>query len=149
MYAAADKYLLKSLNFNYSDQHTFDPLTLDIYLEPVRSGRSVVLNNLFFDTNKYDLKSQSRTELNRLIEFLQQYKDVQIEVSGYTDNVGTPESNLQLSERRAESVVKYLSGHGISPTRLRSKGYGERHPLAANDSEAHRQLNRRIELHIL
>lgn len=149
MYAAADKYLLKSLNFDYSNQHSFDPLTLDIYLEPVRSGKSVVLNNLFFDTNKYDLKAQSRTELNRLIEFLQQYKDVQIEVSGYTDNVGKPESNLQLSQRRAQAVVEYLSSHGIAPSRLHSKGYGEAHALAANDTEAHRQLNRRIELHIL
>ncbi|WP_426059309.1 OmpA family protein [Hymenobacter sp. B1770] len=149
MYASADKYLLKSLNFDYSDRHTFDPLTLDIYLEPVRSGRSVVLNNLFFDTNKYDLKPNSRTELNRLIEFLRQYKDVQIQVSGYTDNVGTPEANLQLSEKRAEAVVSYLSSHGIPPARLRSKGYGDRNPLAANDTEAHRQLNRRIELRIL
>ncbi|WP_223827442.1 OmpA family protein [Hymenobacter armeniacus] len=149
MYAAADKYLLKSLSFDYSDQHSFNPLTLDIYLEPVRAGRSVVLNNLFFDTNKYELKPQSRTELNRLIEFLRQYRDVQIEVSGYTDNVGTPESNLQLSQRRSQSVVDYLSGHGIPLTRLRSKGYGEGHPLAPNDTEAHRQLNRRIELHIL
>ncbi len=149
MYAAADKYLLKSLSFDYSDQHTFNPEALDIYLEPVRSGRSVVLNNLFFDTKKYDLKPQSRTELNRLIEFLQQYRDVQIEVSGYTDNVGTTEANLQLSERRARSVVEYLSGHGIALSRLRSKGYGADHPLAANDTDAHRQLNRRIELHIL
>ena len=149
MYAAADKYLLKSLSFDYSNQHTFNPTALDIYLEPVRSGRSVVLNNLFFDTNQYALKPQSRTELNRLIEFLRQYRDVQIEVSGYTDNVGTPESNQQLSQRRAQSVVEYLAGHGISTTRLRSKGYGEGHPLAANDTEPHRQMNRRIELHIL
>ena len=149
MYAAANKYLLKSLSFDYSNQHAFNPTALDIYLEPVRSGRSVVLNNLFFDTNKFDLKPQSRTELNRLIEFLRQYRDVQIEVSGYTDNVGSPEANSALSQRRAQSVVEYLSGHGISPTRLRSRGYGETHPLAANDTEAHRQLNRRIELHIL
>ena len=115
----------------------------------MRSGRSVVLNNLFFDTNKYELKPQSRTELNRLIEFMRQYRDVQIEVSGYTDNVGSPEANIQLSQRRAQSVVEYLSGHGIPVTRLRSKGYGEGHPLAANDTEGHRQLNRRIELHIL
>ena len=149
MYAAADKYLLKSLSFDYSSQHSFNPTALDIYLEPVRSGRSVVLNNLFFDTNKYELKPQSRTELNRLIEFMRQYRDVQIEVSGYTDNVGSPESNQQLSQRRAQSVVDYLSGHGISANRLRSRGYGETHTLAANDTEAHRQLNRRIELHIL
>ena len=149
MYAAADKYLLKSLSFDYSDQHSFNPLTLDIYLEPVRAGRSVVLNNLFFDTNKYDLKPQSRTELNRLIEFMRQYKDVQIEVSGYTDNVGTPEANMLLSQRRAQAVVEYLGSHGIAAARLRSKGYGETHPLAPNDSEMHRRQNRRIELHIL
>jgi outer membrane protein OmpA-like peptidoglycan-associated protein len=149
MYAAADKYLLKSLSFDYSDQHTFNPLTLDIYLEPVRAGRSVVLNNLFFDTNKYDLKPQSRTELNRLIEFMRQYKEVQIEVSGYTDNVGTPEANMVLSQRRAQSVVDYLASHGVALSRLRSKGYGETHPLAPNDSEPRRRQNRRIELHIL
>lgn len=149
MYASADKYLLKSLSFDYSDQHTFNPLMLDIYLEPVRAGRSVVLNNLFFDTNKYDLKPQSRTELNRLIEFMRQYKDVQIEVSGYTDNVGTPESNMLLSQRRAQSVMDYLVSHGVPASRLRSKGYGEKNPLAANDTEIHRRQNRRIELHIL
>ena len=73
---------------------------------------------------------------------------MQIEVSGYTDNVGTPDANLQLSQRRAQAVVEYLSGHGISVNRLRSKGYGEGH-LAANDTKGQRQLNRRIELHIL
>ena len=149
MYASADKYLLKSLSFDYSSVHSFSPTALDIYLEPVRAGRSVVLNNLFFDTNKYELKPQSRTELNRLIEFMRQYREVQIEVSGYTDNVGSPESNQQLSQRRAQSVMDYLSGHGVSVNRLRSRGYGETHPLAANDTEVHRQLNRRIELHIL
>ncbi|WP_035559722.1 OmpA family protein [Hymenobacter sp. IS2118] len=149
MYAAADKYLLKSLSFDYSDKRAFDPLTLDIYLEPVRAGRTMVLNNLFFDTNQYELKPKSRTELNRLIEFLRQYQDVQIQVSGFTDNVGTSEANLQLSERRAQSVVTYLAGHGIAPARLRAKGYGDRNPLAPNDTEANRQLNRRIELRIL
>jgi outer membrane protein OmpA-like peptidoglycan-associated protein/tetratricopeptide (TPR) repeat protein len=149
MYASADKYLLKSLSFDYSDQHTFNPLMLDIYLDPVRAGRSMVLNNLFFDTNKYDLKPQSRTELNRLTEFMRQYKDVQIEVSGYTDNVGTPEANMLLSQRRAQAVMDYLASHGVTASRLRSKGYGEKSPLAPNDSELHRRQNRRIELHIL
>ena len=149
MYASADKYLLKSLSFDYSSKQSFNPLALDIYLEPVRTGRTVVLNNLFFDTNKFELKPKSRTELNRLIEFMQKYRDVQIQVSGYTDNVGAPEANIQLSQQRAQAVVGYLSGHGISITRLRAKGYGEGRPLVPNDTDAHRQLNRRIELHIL
>ncbi len=149
MYASANKYLLKSLSFDYSSQQTFNPTALDIYLEPVRAGRTVVLNNLFFDTNKYDLKPQSRTELNRLIEFMRQYREVQIEVSGHTDNVGTPEANMALSEKRAQAVMTYLAGHGVAASRLRSKGYGQSRPLEPNDSEDHRRLNRRIELRIL
>ncbi|UOQ70775.1 OmpA family protein [Hymenobacter cellulosilyticus] len=149
MYAVADKYLMKSLSFDYSDKRAFDPLTLDIYLEPVRAGRSIVLNNLFFDTNEFELKPTSRTELNRLIQFMRQYQDVQVEVSGHTDDVGADADNITLSQNRARSVYNYLVEHGVKATRLRYKGYGETKPLVANDSDAHRQQNRRIELKIL
>lgn len=149
MYAVADKYLMRSLNFDYSDKRSFDPLTLDIYLEPVRAGRAIVLNNLFFDTKEYALKPNSRTELNRLIKFMSQYPDVQVEISGHTDDVGTDDDNLVLSKNRAKSVYDYLTQHGVKAERLRFRGYGESKPLAANDSEEHRQQNRRIELRIL
>lgn len=149
MYAVADKYLLKSLSFDYTDKRSFDPLTLDIYLEPVRAGRTIVLNNLFFDTNKYELKPKSRTELNRLIQFMQQYQEVQVEISGHTDDVGADADNMVLSQNRAKAVYDYLSEHGVKATRLRFKGYGETRPLVANDSEAHRQQNRRIEFRLL
>ncbi|WP_240737147.1 OmpA family protein [Hymenobacter metallicola] len=149
MYAVADKYLMKSLSFDYSDKRTFDPLTLDIYLEPLRAGRSIVLNNLFFDTNQFDLKPTSRTELNRLIQFMRQYQEVQVEVSGHTDDVGADADNITLSQNRARAVYNYLIEHGVKATRLRYKGYGETKPLAPNDSDAHRQQNRRIELKIL
>ncbi|MDF7811402.1 OmpA family protein [Hymenobacter sp. YC55] len=149
MYAAADKYLMKSLSFDYTDKKNFDPLTLDIYLEPVRAGRSIVLNNLFFDTKQYELKPKSRTELNRLVGFMKQYPDVQVEVSGHTDDVGSDDDNLALSQNRAKSVYSYLVSQGVKADRLRFKGYGESKPLMANDSESHRQQNRRIELRIL
>lgn len=149
MYAAADKYLLKSLSFDYAGKQQFNPLTLDIYLDPVRAGRSVVLNNLFFDSNEYELAPRSRTELNRLIEFMRQYHEVQIEVSGHTDNVGTDAANLLLSQRRAQAVVTYLTAHGVNAVRLRAKGYGATRPLGPNDTDADRRLNRRIELRIL
>ena len=149
MYAAAPGYLLKSLNFDYSNRQKFDPLTLDIYLDPAKSGRSAVLNNLFFDSNQAVLKPRSRTELDRLVEFLRQDPSLRVEVAGYTDNVGTPAANLSLSQRRAQAVSDYLTGHGVPTTRLRAKGYGETRPLAANDTEAHRAQNRRIELRIL
>ncbi|SHK45704.1 OmpA family protein [Hymenobacter psychrotolerans] len=149
MYAAADKYLMKSLSFDYSDKRTFDPLTLDIYLEPVRSGRSIVLNNLFFDTKEYELKPKSRTELNRLVGFMKQYPDVQVEISGHTDDVGSDDDNLALSQNRAKSVYTYLVSQRVPATRLRFRGYGENKPLVPNDTDAHRQQNRRIELRIL
>ncbi|WP_045688586.1 OmpA family protein [Hymenobacter sp. AT01-02] len=149
MYAAANKYLMKSLSFDYSDKRAFDPLTLDIYLEPVRSGRSIVLNNLFFDTNQFELKPKSRTELNRLIAFMKQYPDVQVEISGHTDDVGSDEDNLTLSQNRAKAVYSYLVGQGVKAPRLRFRGYGETKPLNPNDSDQHRQQNRRIEFRIL
>ncbi len=149
MYAAAPGYLLKSLNFDYSSKQSFDPLTLDIYLDPAKSGRSAVLNNLFFDSNQAVLKPRSRTELDRLVEFLRQDPNLRVEVAGYTDNVGTPAANLSLSQRRAQAVFDYLAKHGVPATRLRAKGYGETKPLSANDTEAHRAQNRRIELRIL
>lgn len=149
MYAAANKYLMKSLSFDYTDKRAFNPLTLDIYLEPVRAGRSIVLNNLFFDTKEFALKPKSRTELNRLIAFMKQYPDIQVEVSGHTDDVGTDEDNVALSQNRAKSVYSYLVTQGVSANRLRYKGYGEAKPLVPNDSEEHRQQNRRIELRIL
>jgi outer membrane protein OmpA-like peptidoglycan-associated protein/tetratricopeptide (TPR) repeat protein len=149
MYATAPGYLLKSLSFDYSAPQKFNPLTLDIYLDPAKSGRSAVLNNLFFDSNQATLKPRSRTELDRLVEFLRQDSSLRVEVAGHTDNVGTPAANLSLSQRRAQAVLTYLSAHGVPATRLRAKGYGETKPLAANDSEAHRAQNRRIELRIL
>ncbi|WP_286130538.1 OmpA family protein [Solirubrum puertoriconensis] len=149
MYAVADKYLMKSLNFDYSDKRSFDPLTLDIYLEPVKAGRSIVLNNLFFDTKQYALKPNSKTELNRLIKFMAQYPDIQVEISGHTDDVGTDSDNLVLSKNRAKSVYSYLVEHGVKAERLRFKGFGETKPLAPNTSDENRQQNRRIELSIL
>ncbi|GAA3941867.1 OmpA family protein [Hymenobacter algoricola] len=149
MYAAADKYLMKSLSFDYSDKRSFDPLTLDIYLEPLRAGRSIVLNNLFFDTNEFQLKPKSRTELNRLIQFMRQYQEVAVEISGHTDDIGADADNVTLSQNRARSVYTYLVEHGVKATRLRYKGYGETKPLTANDTEQHRQQNRRIEFRIL
>jgi len=149
MYAAANKYLMRSLSFDYSDKRSFDPLTLDIYLEPLRAGRSIVLNNLFFNTNEFELKPNSRTELNRLIQFMRQYQDVAVEISGHTDDVGADTDNMTLSQNRARAVYNYLVEHGVKATRLRYKGYGETKPLAANDTEQHRQQNRRIEFRIL
>ncbi|MGV3589515.1 MAG: OmpA family protein [Adhaeribacter sp.] len=149
LYVSAPKYLLKSLSFDYLTKKDFNPVTLDVYLEPITSGAAIVLNNLFFPTGKYNLESKSKTELNKLIQFLSLNKQVKIEISGHTDNVGEQAANVTLSKKRAQSVLEYLNQHGISRDRIVAAGYGESKPVAKNDSEENRQLNRRIELKII
>jgi outer membrane protein OmpA-like peptidoglycan-associated protein len=109
----------------------------------------VVLNNLFFDIDKYELKQQSLTELNEIVKFLQWNPSVKIEISGHTDNSGTESYNQQLSLKRAASVGEYLKKQGIDPVRLTQKGYGAQRPIKPNNSDENRQLNRRIEFKIL
>ncbi|MDX5443800.1 MAG: OmpA family protein, partial [Hymenobacteraceae bacterium] len=149
LYVSADNYLMESLSFDYTNKKEFDPLTLDVYLKPIKAGASIVLNNLFFDTGKYTLEQKSKTELNKLITFMQQNKNVKIEISGHTDDVGSDQDNQVLSEKRAKSVVDYLAQNGISKDRIRYKGYGESKPVKENTSEENRRMNRRIELKVL
>ncbi|GHA60463.1 OmpA family protein [Pontibacter akesuensis] len=149
LYVSAPKYLLNSRSFDYTSAKALSPVALDVYLDPVKSGAAMVLNNLFFDTGKYELEKKSKTELNKIVMFLQQNPSVKIEISGHTDDVGSDKANQLLSERRAKAVVDYLASHGISKERFRFKGYGEAKPVKPNTSEENRQLNRRIEMRVL
>ena len=85
----------------------------------------------------------------KVIRFLNDNPTLRIEISGHTDNQGTPAYNVQLSLKRAQAVVKYLTDHGIVSTRLTQKGYGADKPLAPNDTEENRQINRRIEFRLI
>jgi OmpA-OmpF porin, OOP family len=149
MYVSADGYLLKSLAFDYTTKKEFNPLTLDVYLDPLRTGANIVLNNLFFPSNKYSLEARSKTELNKLVQFMSGNKEVRIQISGHTDDVGEGAFNLDLSRKRAQSVVNYLTQQGIGRDRLSVAGFGETKPVQPNNSEENRQLNRRIELKVL
>ncbi len=142
-------YLFQSLNFNYEVENNLVPVTLDVLLEPVETGASVVLNNLFFDLNKYELQEKSITELDKVIRFLNENPKVRVEISGHTDNAGSPAYNLTLSQKRSQSVANHLFSHGIDPKRLIQKGYGAERPLKPNDTEENRQTNRRIEFRII
>jgi OmpA-OmpF porin, OOP family len=149
LYVNASGYMMNSLNFDYTSPKSLSPVALDVYLEPIKTGAAVVLNNLFFDTGKYELEKKSMTELNKLIKFMKQNSKVRIEISGHTDDIGADKDNQVLSERRAKSVVNYLEDHGISKDRIRYRGYGETKPVQPNTSDDNRQLNRRIEMKIL
>ncbi len=143
-------YLFYSENFSLKDiKASYEhPFLKDVPLQPIDTGASIVLKNVFFETNKYDLKPESEVELNKLVNFLKNNPTIKIQISGHTDNQGTPQSNITLSENRAKSVYTYLINHTIDASRLTYKGYGQTIPIATNDTPEGRQLNRRTEMKI-
>lgn len=110
---------------------------------------AVRLNNIFFDPNEYRLKKESYSELNRLARLVKSAPGTRIEISGHTDSFGNKEYNTILSEKRANSVKDYLVYMGIDSTRIVVTGYGDRKPIASNDSERGRLLNRRVEFRLI
>lgn len=149
LYVNRKAYLFRSLNFNYSALKDYEPIVLDIDLEKAEEGTTAVLQNIFFDVDKYDLKEKSVTELQKILKFLKENPSFKVEISGHTDNVGADAYNLQLSQRRAQSVFNYLVENGIDARRLSPKGYGASKPLALNTTEEGRQQNRRIEFKLI
>lgn len=123
--------------------------TLNIYMSPFEVGQTIRLNNIFFETGKATLLEESNIELEVLIEVLIENPNMQILVSGHTDNVGKPKANQKLSEDRVKSVNNYLIAKGIAANRLRFKGFGSTKPLADNKTDEGRTKNRRVEFKIL
>lgn len=151
MYSVDKKgYLFASENFNLKEAQSIDkPYELEIPLKPIKLGESIILKNIFYESNSYVLKDLSKTELNKLAVLLKENTNMKIEISGYTDNVGSDSDNLKLSENRAKSVVQYLTEAGISSSRLTYKGFGEAQPIADNSTEEGRALNRRTEFKVI
>ena len=122
---------------------------MDIYLQRIEEGSSVVLKNIFFETGAYIPKSQSKAELDEIIGFLKENPNIKVEISGHTDNVGDKTYNIKLSENRAREVAGYLVENGINSDRVTYKGYGETQPIADNSTKENRALNRRIAFKII
>ena len=125
------------------------PLVVNIPLQPIEKGASVILKNIFFDTKKYVLKPESLSELDKVIALLADNPKLTILISGFTDNVGKPADNILLSINRAKSVTAYFQSKGIDIKRLSAKGFGEQKPIADNKTEAGKALNRRTELSVI
>jgi OmpA-OmpF porin, OOP family len=111
-------------------------------------GEIVRLDNILFETGKSELLPGSHVELNRLADLLKENPTMEIRISGHTDNKGKPEKNLQLSEQRARAVYDYLVGKNVK-NRVEYKGYGSSKPIAPNDTDEGRKLNRRVEFEVL
>ncbi|MFM8738828.1 MAG: OmpA family protein, partial [Cytophagales bacterium] len=132
-------------------------ITLDTILVLDRKAKNVtfVLKNIYFEYNKADINRESATELDKLVQILEDNPDIKIEMGSHTDSVASNAFNIELSQRRAQSTVDYLIRKGIDPKRLTAKGYGEEKPIARNtnpdgtDNPVGRQKNRRTEFRIV
>lgn len=143
-------YLFYSENFSLKNlKDVTKPYLLNVALQPVKTGEKVVLKNIFFETSSFQLKDESTAELQKLLGLMQNNKNLKIEISGHTDNVGDDKSNQKLSENRAKAVYEYLTTNGISAERLSYKGFGESSPVATNDTEEGRAQNRRTEFMVV
>ena len=111
----------------------------------VKIGVPIVLEGITFASGKYDITPESEVVLQKALKTMTTYPDIEVEISGYTDNIGSASLNLNLSQNRAAAVKSWLVNHGVNETRIIAKGYGSENPMVPNDSPEHRRKNRRIE----
>jgi outer membrane protein OmpA-like peptidoglycan-associated protein len=148
LYAEKEGYMF------YSKNIFMDSLTLSkdgfliVELEKIKPG-TFILENIFFEKSKSDLKSSSIVELEKVLKLLEITPTIKIEISGHTDSDGDDDSNLELSINRAKAVVNWLIDNGIKTSRLTFKGYGETKPLVSNNTVNNKAKNRRTELTII
>ena len=148
-------YIFKSENLEIPEGANYSVIEMAIELPKIEIGKKIILKNIFFDVNKATLRTISVTELNKAFEFLKTYPNVNVEISGHTDNDGSDEYNKNLSQQRAQAVVDYLSELGIDRKRMIAKGYGKDMPLAPNNNPdgtknlENMQQNRRVELEVI
>jgi outer membrane protein OmpA-like peptidoglycan-associated protein len=112
-------------------------------------GDKIILHHIYFDFDKFEIRTTSFDELNRVYRFMNKNENIRILISGYTDNFGSDVYNDTLSYNRACAVMSYLENKGISCDRISVNGYGEKYPIDSNNTSAGRQNNRRIEMQII
>ncbi len=145
----AKEYLFHSENIEIPPTTVAKELYKDIFLKKVEIGSKIILKNIFFEFDKANLRPESIPELERLVKLLNDVPTLKIEISGHTDNIGSELYNQQLSEERAKAVVDFLIAKGIDEDRLTYAGYGLTQPIATNETEDGRQMNRRTEFKVI
>ena len=128
-------------------QRTEVPDTFNI--NKIEVDSAIILNNVFFNFDKYDLLPESYKELDKLYYLMKTNPSIKIRIEGHTDNIGGYQYNLELSLRRVESVARYLISKGISEQRIETAGYAFNYPIASNETEEGRKMNRRVVFKII
>ncbi len=143
-------YLFYSDHFSLLENRKKNqPQELNIGLQKLLKGSEIVLRNVFFDSDSWEILPKSEIELAILFNLMNQNPDLIVEISGHTDNTGSEEYNLKLSENRAKAVCDYLIAKGIKKERLLHKGFGSGKSIADNHSEEGKALNRRTEFKVV
>lgn len=143
-------YLFFSENFELTNpKKGEDAFRKDVPMKKIGVGEKVILKNIFFATDSYELKPESKTELDNLVAFLNANPALKIELGGHTDNQGAKQHNKTLSQNRANAVKDYLIKQGITAERLSAKGYADEMPVDSNETETGRANNRRTEFMVV
>ena len=131
-------------------EETFEkPIEVNFEVKPIEAGKSVQINDIYYATASYEINTKSYAVLNEFAEFLKTNPTVKVEIRGHTDNIGSAQTNITLSNRRAQAVYDYLLSKGVPKANVSYKGYGPNMPIADNKTEAGRAKNRRTEFYIL
>ncbi len=143
--------LLNGNEYEFPDRGV--ELKLITYLDDPKTNVEEVkwfdFDRILFSTGSAELNPASLDQIGGIYEILNAYPNIEVKIGGYTDNVGDPAQNLQLSQARAERIMKELITMGISSNRLKAEGYGEQHPVGDNNTEEGRELNRRVALRVM
>ena len=121
----------------------------DFFLDPIAKNTAVVLKNVYFDFDSDVIRRESYPELNKITEMLLDNPTLDITVDGHTCSLGPDAYNQRLSERRARSIARYFIAQGVDTDRIEYNGYGEERPIASNDTEETREINRRVEFKLV
>lgn len=153
-----DDYLMvvKKENYSFSStlieptKETFEkPVEVNFEVKPIEAGKSVEINDIYYATASYQINQKSYAVLKEFAEFLKSNPTVKVEIRGHTDNVGSAQTNITLSNQRAKAVYDYLISKGVSQDKITYKGYGPNMPIADNNTELGRAKNRRTEFYIM
>ncbi len=140
----ANGYLTLNEKFAFNEN-----MEQDFSLTPLEVGTTIQMNNVLFKQGTEVILEESYEEIDRFVNLMEEYPQIEIELSGHTDNQGNSKLNLELSQKRAEKVMDYMVEQGVDASRIVGKGYGSSRPIASNQGEQTRRLNRRVEITIL